>query len=153
LILLAIGIGGCDVVTSPDIAALVGEWAEAPHVNQDGSTYQQLLSLRADHSYVTEFRTYQATSSGSMGLLMSYFTTEGRFVVRGDSIYMGPVVTRSWDRNFNGGAVIVTPVSSNGPNESGGVRYEFSGGNLILRYFTYPADAPVETVTSYSRTP
>ena len=88
-----------------------------------------------------------------MGLLMSYTTAEGTFVVRGDSLFKTPTVIRNWDRNFYGGAVIVTPVTWGGPYVNGGERYELTVGTLILHYLTYPADAPVETMTSYSRLP
>ena len=153
LLLLAFGILSCSEPIAPDVAALVGEWAEAPYVNRDGSTYQQLLSLRPDHSYVAAFRTYQATSAGNMGLLMSYTLSEGTFIVRDDSLFRTPTVIRNWDRNFNSGEVIVTPVTPSGPNGSGGERYELSAGSLILHYLTYPADAAVETMTLYSRVP
>ena len=71
--------------------------------------------------------------------------------MRGDSIFMRRITDRSWDRDFNGGAVTVTPVSGTGVHDSTGARYELLGGTLILHYPSYPANAPVETVESLFR--
>lgn len=120
-------------------------------MNRDGSTYQVVLTLSADHSFVRDWRMYQATSVSSMGVLVAYSTSEGKYAIRNDSIFMGTVVNRDWARDFYGGKVIVTPVTTTGQYADHGARYEVSSETLVLHFLTYPADAPIETMASYSR--
>ncbi len=145
--MLACTLASCRESTSPDLASLVGEWAAASEVSRfDGSSYEVSLSLREDHTYVRNWRYYDASTS-----LRAYVTTEGTFSLRADSIFMRPVTDRSWDRDFNGGAVTVTPVSSSGVYGQSGARFEVSSETLVLHFLTYPADAPVETSESLAR--
>jgi hypothetical protein len=147
LLLLACGLAGCQDSLSPGLVSLVGEWVSSSEVNRfDGSTYHVSLSLSGDQTYVRDWRYYDASTS-----LRAYSTTEGTFTVRGDSIFMRPVTDRNWDRDFNGGAVMVTPVSGAGIYGQAGARFEISGEILVLHFLIYPADAPVETSEALAR--
>lgn len=71
--------------------------------------------------------------------------------MRGDSVFLRSTVVRTWDRDFNGGAVIVTPVTGS-PYGEAGARFEIRNDSLVLHYLSYPADAPVETLEALART-
>src|SRR3954463_9168321 len=148
LILLAFGLGGCRDSTAPaptlTNTSIFGLWSLRSR-NNDGSTYQTMLSYSPDLTFVRSWHSYGAGSAGSLGPVTAYVTTSGTYTVRGDSIFMQATVVRSWDRDFNGGAVIVTPVSGVSPYGFGGARVEVRNDSLVLHFLTYPADAPVET--------
>ncbi|MDB4914458.1 MAG: hypothetical protein JWM95_2102 [Gemmatimonadetes bacterium] len=150
LFLLAAGLTGCRDSVAPSLT-LIGEWAAAPDMSQaDGSVYQVTLSLREDQTFVRDWRAYLPASGGVRGAVFAYATTEGTYTVRGDSLFMRAVTNRSWDRDFYGGAVIVTQVN-NVDIHGDGARYEFVGERLTLHYLSYPADAPVETAETFFR--
>lgn len=150
-LLLACGLAACHNPTAVEPSALVGDWAAAPSINSDGSTYRVALSLRADGSFVRDWRFFRPDATGAPRVLVGYVTTEGTFTVREDSLFMRGVTTRSWDRDFNGGQVTVTQVGSRGMYGNPGARFELLDRALILHYLTYPADAAVETMESLFR--
>jgi len=95
---------------------------------------------------------YGPSRTAAPGELLGYVRTEGTCTVRNDSLFRRATVTRSWDRNFYGGAVIVTPVTEGGVlGDAGGARYEILGETLVLHYLSYPADAAVETSQQFQR--
>lgn len=155
-VVLGFTLASCRESTSPDLGSLVGEWADTPHVNQDGTTYQQFLTLRADRSYVMDFRT---SSAGRAGLdeLVAYSRAEGSFSVRNDSLFEHAIFIRTWDRSVNGGKETVTQVGDRrlqpGQPDTSGAHYEVSAGTLRLNYLSFPADAAVETEMTYFRVP
>jgi hypothetical protein len=152
LVLVACAVSGCtESTTAPELAPLVGMWQVTPYRNTDGSTYETSLILRTDQTYVRDWRAYYDGGAGRPGILFAYSTTEGTFTVRGDSIFLRATINRNWDRDFYGGEVRVTPVSSTGTYGPGGARFEILGQTLLLHYLSYPADAPVETTESLLR--
>ena len=145
--LLACGIGACRNPAAPEATVPIGEWVSAPVINRfDGSIASSSLSVRPDLTYVSSWHTQDASHA-----LRAYVTAAGTFTVRGDSMFLRSTVVRSWDRDFYGGKVTVTPVSDVGPWGYRGARYEVRGDSLVLHYLSYPADAAVETTESYVR--
>ena len=156
-VVLACAISSCRGSTAPDLESLVGEWADAPHLNRDGSSYQQLLTFRADGTFANEFRTYAASPASVPPDLTAYTRAEGTFGVRNDSLFEYPILLKTWDRSFNGGKESVSQVDYGSPRpgqpDTSGAHYEVSAGMLRLHYLTFPADAAVETETTYFRVP
>lgn len=150
-LLLACGLSSCHASTSPDLAPLVGDWAAAPTLNRDGTTYVNTQSFRADHSYVRTWQDY-GPSGTPRGDLLAYVTIEGTFTVRGDSLFLRSAIERSWSRDFFGGAVTVSAVDNTRSCGGGGARFEIIAATLILHYLSCPADAPVETSETLYRT-
>ena len=155
-VVLACTLASCRSATSPDLGSLVGEWADAPQLNRDGTRYQQFLTLRADLSYELDFRT---TVVGRAGLdeLVAYSRASGSFTGRSDSLFVHPIFLTTWDRSFNGGKESVSQVDYASPRpgqpDKSGAHYEVSATLLRLNYLTFPADAAVETETTYFRVP
>ena len=152
VLMLACGLAGCSQTISPSVASLVGSWADTPQLNRDLSVYRVLLDLRADGSYATEWRMYEPKRDADS--LRAYSIAEGHFTIRHDSIFLRPAVIREWDRDFYGGTVRVSKVDSAllPPGRAdNGAHFEVSAETLRLHYLSYPADAPVETETTYSR--
>ncbi|CAN5923180.1 hypothetical protein BH11GEM2_BH11GEM2_35560 [soil metagenome] len=155
-VVLAVMLGSCRDATAPDLGLLVGQWADTPYVTRyDGKTSQQFLTIRADHSYLTDFRTYAVGGANGPGELVAYSRAEGGFVVRNDSLFMRANFIRTWDRDFNGGKESVSQVDyilpRPGQPDDSGAHFEVTEEALTLHYLSYPADAAVETAASYVR--
>ena len=145
IVLLAFGLAGCREPTAPEVTLLVGEWTTSPSVNRfDGSSTATVLGIRSDGTYQRTWHMEDATAAPR-----AYVAMEGTFLVRDDSIFMRTAVVRSWDRDFNGGAVTTTLVGA--PSIDGGARFEVRGQSLTLHFLSYPADAAVETTEVFAR--
>ena len=142
---------GCRDSTAPhDWSPVIGFWTSASR-NTDGSTYRTELLLGDNLTFVRTWNSLSPTTPGNAGTLLAYVRTEGSYFVRGDSVFLRSTLVRSWDRDFNGGAVIVTPVTGS-PYGEAGARFEIRNDSLVLHYLSYPADAPVETTEALART-
>lgn len=153
-VVIAFSLSGCRDTTSPDIAPLLGSWADTPQVNRDGTTYRELLTLNADHSFIRTWRMYQQTG-GSPDSLRAYAISQGTFGVRNDSLFMRPNTIRTWDRLFNGGQESISQVDyapqQPGQADNSGAQFEVTPDILRLHYLSYPADGPVETEMTFLR--
>ena len=152
LLMLGLATTGCRDSTAPLSGDLIGFWT-ASQRNSDGTVYQSILSLDPAGTFTREWRDYASGPVNGLGALTAYIITDGTFSVRGDSVFMRATTVRNWDRDFNGGAVTITPVTTGvGPFGYGGARYEARRDSLILHFISYPADAPVETSEAFART-
>jgi hypothetical protein len=115
----------------------------------------KFLTIRADHSYLTDVRTYAVGGANGPGELVAYSRAEGGFVVRNDSRFTRANFIRTWDRDFNGGKESVSQVDyilpRPGQPDDSGAHFEVTEESLTLHYLSYPADAAVETAASYER--
>ena len=77
--------------------------------------------------------------------------------MRSVSVFVRPIFLTTWDRSFNGGKESVAQVDYASPQpgqpDKSGAHYEVSATLLRLNYLPFPADAAVETETTYFRVP
>lgn len=152
VVLLALGLAACRDSTAPartpGNTSVFGFWMTET-LNSDGTTVQTSLDLGTNMTFSRSWRMYSARPRSE---LTAYVITEGNFTARGDSLFARATTVRNWDRDFNGGVVTVTPVRDGGPYGSPGAHFEIRNDSLVLRYLSYPADAPVETTEALRRT-
>ncbi|RWY50290.1 hypothetical protein [Mucilaginibacter gilvus] len=120
--------------------SLLGTWNEPAFP----SGFSRSVSFYSDGKFAAVFTAYpNPLSGGSSSTITTSYT--GTFTVKGDSL-LSNITTMAEQENTN------TPVTS----PSNQKLYEYatfkvSGNTLMLKYTTYPADAPVATEAKFTR--
>ncbi|MEO7214421.1 hypothetical protein [Mucilaginibacter sp.] len=120
--------------------SLIGNWNEPAMP----SGFRRNLVFYSDGTFTAAFTTYPSPLSGGISFTITT-SYSGTFTVKGDSLLTN-ITTMAEQENTS------TPVTSPSTQKL----YEYatfkvSGNTLMLKYTTYPADAPVATEAKFTR--
>lgn len=139
--------GACTDASAPRVASdLVGRWVTDPVDLSPNGWYETRLSFGSDGSYVFEVRDYGFYPGQTRDILSAYTVIEGTYRVDGDSIHRTARRETTWDSFYGmSSAPTVRAIDPSNYFLNTSSKYTIVGSRLILDYYTYPADAPVET--------
>lgn len=138
-----------DATGAAGLDPLIGTWQAPTAPLQPRGSLDRILVITADarsESHVIDRGLYEGQAPGDLAMESVLY---GRIVVRGSyflvhpdsqvthDLFYGPM-HRSVQRDFSGW-----------PRDS--THFAIQGDNLVLEYYSYPADAPVLTEQTYAR--
>ena len=106
-----------------------------------------MLTIAADGSMTSEVRWYGLYGLGKNDVA-AYSRIVGTYAIVGDSLMGHPDHLVYWDYYFGADSPEQTE-DVEGPETRS--RFEVSSGQLTLHYLSYPADGPVESMSTYHR--
>ena len=115
-------------------------------IRVDGAIHTNSLSLRTDSTFLRG-----SNVQDSSGAPRAYATAEGAFTERGYSLFLRTTVLRTWDRDFNGGTVIVTPANTGSPYGPGALHFDVRNDSLVLHFLGYCSNGVTETTAAFAR--
>lgn len=143
LLVLPLALAACENGAAPALRPEIdGLWLEVPAPGM-ANTRDQMVFGPGDR-YARSLTVYRDASHGA---LTSSYREEGSFRLLGDRLELRVARETSWDEVIGG-----APVVRNGPGtwaDAGTV--QISGNKMVRTFFTYPADAPIETTATYFR--
>lgn len=144
-IALALALSACENALVVTDERLVGTWLLEEQPVPPGRMREQ-VAFGAGGSFVRDVRFY-GYNGQSATELSGYYRLTGEYRLNGDRLEIRPVREISWDA-LVGGQPSIRDLSGEW-GDAGTVRIE--GDTMIRTFFTYPADAPVETTVRYHR--
>jgi hypothetical protein len=148
-----IGLGaalGCsDMAVSPETAPLVGQWQEEVVALQPQGTMERLLMITADgrsESHVIDRGLYEGQAPADLSAEIVLY---GRILVHDDYFRVLPDSEVTHDLFYGPNHRAVQRDFSGWPRDS--THFAIQGDELVLEYYSYPADAPVLTEQTYTR--
>jgi hypothetical protein len=148
---VGLAFAACDPATSPADSAVEGRWASAREALNPNGSYQTFLTFDGA-AYASEVRNYGLYAGQQPNDLSAYSRTEGTFLVDGDSLQFVATHLVTWDGFFGPNPPERVAINPQG-GQSSRAHFSIDRNRLTLRYFSYPADAPVATSRSYWRLP
>ena len=147
---LGLVFAACEPTTRPPDSPLSGRWATSLDALKPQGSYRTFLTFEGT-AFVSEVRNYGLYAGQQPTDLSAYSRLEGTFLVEGDSLQLLATHLVTWDPTFGPNPPervdIVTPQGV----RAGRTHFSIEGDRLTLRYFSYPADAPVPTSRTYWR--
>jgi hypothetical protein len=147
--LFALAVFACGDVLSAQFAQLVGRWRPSTQSLQPRGTMDGLFVVSADGATENHVITRGVYSDQSPGDLSGRSVLYGQIVVRGDKFIITPDSLVTHDLFYGPTHRHVQREFTGWPRDS--TRYAIEGDQLVLEYYTYPADAPVLTRRVLSR--
>lgn len=143
-------------LTGPGPQNLTGHWVSQRFPLGPSASYEHHLTLRSGKSsvgrFASEARNYGSYPGQGPDEFSGYTRVEGTYSSDGDRLNFHPLRLVWWDLFYGQDS----PVQVIQPYPYGavfdGARFEMVGDSLILRYISYPLDAPIETVLELTRT-
>lgn len=148
--LLSVLLAGCNPATSPHDSPVAGRWATIREPLNPTGSYQGFLTFDGA-AYVSEVRDYGLYPGQQPNDLSAYSRIEGTFRVEGDSLRFSPQRLITWDRFYGPDSPERIENLAGQAAQSSAAHFSLDLHWLTLRYFTYPADAPVATSRIYWR--
>jgi hypothetical protein len=143
-------LAGCDPATSPSESPVAGRWASTRDALNPTGSYQGFLTFEGA-SYAAEVRNYGLYPGQRSDDLSAYSRIEGTFRVDGDSLRFSPKRLITWDRFYGADSPVHVEDLAGQAAQSSAAHFSRDVHRLTLRYFSYPADAPVATSRTYWR--
>jgi len=142
VVVLCATMASCRISTDAVPHELVGTWETARQSLQPGS-YQITLMFGRNGGYSSEVRNYGLYPGQAPNELSAYSRLDGTYEVRGDTVVTHAEEQVWWDRFYGADSPEHREAYESAPFSPS--QFEITGRMLVLRYMSYPADAPVPT--------
>ncbi|MBA3891272.1 MAG: hypothetical protein H0X64_12160 [Gemmatimonadaceae bacterium] len=146
-LLLAVA-SGCGTPTEPRSAErLVGSWRDLSEASGHAGPSEVVLTIGSDRSFTWDMRVYGAHPGQDPSAVSGYMTIFGTYTTNGNSLRFTGERRVGWDRAL--GPDVVEEAYEQDMYEN--ATFQVIRNTLVLRYTTYPADAPQLTTKIFVR--
>src|SRR5215813_5646065 len=142
VVALCAAMASCRISTDAVPHELVGTWETARESTPPGS-YQITLMFGRNGRYSNEGRSYGMYPGQAPNDLSGYSRVDGTYEVHGDTVVTHAEERVWWDRFYGADSPEHREAYDSAPFSPS--QFEITGSMLVLRYMSYPADAPVPT--------
>jgi hypothetical protein len=142
---LSIMLAACADPSSTNVDSLYGSWVETQALQRRGSM-NRILTFKSGATFT--FRVESFGVHGARSVLSAYSLTTGAFQVQHDRLLLESERVETWDSFYAEPGPFVTHASGMLLDSC---TFLIRRDELTLRYLSYPADAPVETVMRLRR--
>ena len=150
LVVAALALAACSDATAPSAAArpLVGSWRHAQAM--DGWSTATTYRFGSNGAFLLEIDDYGLDGRPADGL-SAYTLLAGSYTVEGDQLVLRTAVMVAWD-SFYGADSPPQTTRFDAPKPQA-IPFEIAGDSLRLTLTSYPADAPVTSISTFYRQP
>src|SRR5262245_37170635 len=148
VVVLCTTMASCRISTDAVPHELVGTWETARQSLQPGS-YQITLMFGRNGRYSSEVRNYGLYPGQAPNELSAYARLDGTYEVSGDTVVTHAEEQVWWDRFYGADSPEHREAYESAPFSPS--HFAITGRTRVLRYMSYPADAPVPTMMALVR--
>ncbi len=129
---------------------LLCSWEFSENISS-GGRYVVKLSFKHDLTFIRKITNYGVYPRSGSQSISAWLETDGTYRIENNKLIFSPHSLKTWDSFYsNPGPTVIRPYPYGSIFED--CTYRIEENTLILTYLSYPADAPVVTTRSFSRT-